>query len=105
MATNRLNKIKITLDQNGESGYSTRLRARGAGMAAAREAICASGGCTATCPQEGGKIFSPTRVAADDDIVDAVKIYRYQDADRDHSFGWYLDGDVNTCCQCVENTK
>jgi len=105
MATDKLNKIKITLDQNGESGYSTRLHARGAGMEAARAAICAAGGCTATCPPERGKIFSPIRVAADDDIVDAVKIYRYKDTDRDHSYGWYLDGDVNTCCQCVENTK
>lgn len=105
MSTYGSDKKKITLDQNGKSGYSTRLYAYEGGMEAARAAIRATAGCSETCPQEGEKTRLLIRIAADDDIAIAVKIYRYNDTDHNHLYGWYLDGDVNTCCQCAEITK
>jgi hypothetical protein len=105
MPTNDSNKKTIKLDDIGESGYSTRLDAHAAAMQAARAAIRAAGGCPTTCPSVDGKKRSPIRIADENAIETAVKIFRYDGADRDHYFGWFLDGDVITYCQCAESAK
>ncbi|HYM36655.1 MAG TPA: hypothetical protein VET48_14745, partial [Steroidobacteraceae bacterium] len=80
-------------------------QAHEAAMQAARTAIQAAGGCTQTCPPIGDKKRSPIRIADEDAIATAVRIFRYEGTDRDHYFGWFLDGDVITYCQCAESAK
>jgi hypothetical protein len=95
------NKLKVTLDDSGKSGFETRAKAKEHDEEAAKAIIRKKNECTGRCDQPEGKNRGCVRVGPDDDIEAALKIYSYKDADGDKEYGWYLDGTVETRCVCL----
>jgi hypothetical protein len=104
MATCGPNRKKVKLDNDGESGFETRAKAKKSMESAIDEAfktIASEGGCTGSCKQKPDKNISCIRVADEDDVAALFHIFKYPDGDEDFSYGWYAEGSVDSACHCA----
>src|SRR5579864_6613018 len=92
-------QINLQLDCEGV-GYETEQKAKEAGVAKAREKIRSEGDCPGACDHPGGQCI---RIALTKDLENAVDTYPYDDNDRDVSYGWSIDKQINTHCVCAMN--
>ena len=105
MATCGPDRKKVNLDNDGESGFETRAKAKKSMESAidgAFKKIADEQGCTGGCQEhKPDKNTACIRIADEDDVAALFHIYKYPDGDDDFSYGWYAEGSVDTACHCA----